>query len=106
MCNEGIKITIEEWAGDNSINLTDEQVEELMYAIDVAYDMSMPCGYGVGQVKTKENSEIEHLKSQIGLLQRFIQSKGYWITLFDNRIEQTIWHGCGDRCYTTHETFI
>ena len=106
MCNEGIKITIEEWAGDNSINLTDEQIEELVYAIDTAYDMSMPCGYGVGQVKTKEHSEIERLKSQLDLLQRFIQSKGYWITLFDNHIEQTIMHGCGDRYYTTHETFI
>lgn len=106
MCNEGIKITIEEWAGDNAINLTDEQIEELVYAIDVAYDMSFPCGYGVGQVETKERSEIDRLESQIDLLQRFIQSKGYWITLFDSRIEQTIMHGCGDRYYTTHETFI
>lgn len=106
MCNEGIKITIEEWAGDNSINLTDEQIEELVYAIDTAYDMSLPCGYGVGQVETREHSEINHLKSQIDLLQRFIQSKGYWITLFDNHIEQTIIHGYGDRYYTSHETFI
>lgn len=105
MCNEGIKITIEEWAGDNNIHLTDEQVEELVYAIDTAYDMSMPCGYGVGQVKTKESSEIDLLKSQIALLQRFIQSKGYWITLFDNRIEQTIMRPCGDRYATSHETF-
>lgn len=105
MCNEGIKITIEEWAGDNSINLTDEQIEELVYAIDTAYDMSMPCGYGVGQVKTKESSEIDYLKSQIDLLQRFISSKGYWITLFDNHIEQTIMRPCGDRYATSHETF-
>lgn len=105
MCNEGIKITIEEWAGDNNINLTDEQVEELVYAIDVAYDMSLPCGYGVGQMKTKESSEIEHLKSQIALLTRFIQSKGYWITLFDNRIEQTIMQRHGDRYVTSHEIF-
>ena len=105
MCNEGIKITIEEWAGDNNISLSDEQVEELAYAIDVAYDMSMPCGYGVGQVKTKESSEIDHLKSQIDLLQRFIQSKGYWITLFDNRIEETIIHHYGDRSVTSDKTF-
>ena len=106
MCNEGIKITIEEWAGDNHINLTDEQIEELVYAIDTTYDMSLPCGYGVGQIETKEHSEISRLKLQLDLLQRFISSKGYWITLFDNRIEQTIWHGYGDRCYTSHETFI
>ena len=105
MCNEGIKITIEEWAGDNNINLTDEQVEELVYAIDVAYDMSLPCGYGVGQIETQERSEIAHLKSQIELLQRFIQNKGYHIILFDNRIEQIITHNCGDRYYTTYETF-
>ena len=105
MCNEGIKITIEEWAGDNEINLTDEQVEELIYAIDVAYDMSLPCGYGVGQIETKERSEINHLKSQIDLLQRFIESKGYRIILFDNRIERIVMNNCGDRYYTSYETF-
>jgi hypothetical protein len=105
MCNEGIKITIEEWAGDNNINLTDEQVEELVYAIDVAYDMSLPCGYGVGQIETKEQSEIERIKSQIDLLQRFISDKGYHITLFDNHIELLIEHRCGDRWYTSYETF-
>jgi hypothetical protein len=105
MCNEGIKITIEEWAGDNSINLSDEQIEELVYAIDVAYDMSLPCGYGVGQVETKERSEISYLKSQIDLLQRFIADKGYCITLFDNRIERLIVHKCGELSYTSYETF-
>lgn len=105
MCNEGIKITIEEWAGDNNINLTDEQVEELVYAIDTAYDMSLPCGYGVGQIETKERSEINHLKSQLDLLQRFIESKGYYITLFDNYIEQLIIHNYGDRSCTSHKTF-
>lgn len=105
MCNEGIKITIEEWAGDNNINLTDEQVEELVYAIDTAYDMSLPCGYGVGQIETKERTEIRHLKSQIDLLQRFISDKGYHITLFDNRIERLIMNKCGDSFYTSYETF-
>ena len=105
MYHEGIKITIEEWAGDNHINLTDEQIEELVYAIDVAYDMSLPCGYGVGQIATKERSEIDHLKSQIDLLTRFIKSKGYWITLFDNRIEQTIVEKHGEWYVTSHETF-
>ena len=105
MCNEGIKITIEEWAGDNNIDLTDEQVEELVYAIDTAYDMSLPCGYGVGQIETKERSEINHLKSQIDLLQRFISDKGYHITLFDDHIERLVIHNSGDRSYTSYETF-
>lgn len=105
MTNEGIKITIEEWAGDNNISLTDEQVEELVYAIDTAYDMSLPCGYGVGQIEIKERSEIVHLKSQLDLLQRFIESKGYHITLFDNYIEQLIIHNYGDRSCTSYKTF-
>lgn len=105
MCNEGIKITIEEWAGDNNINLTDNQVEELVYAIDVAYDMSLPYGYGIGQIETKEHFEIRYLKSQIDLLQRFISSKGYHITLFDDHIERLIIHNSGDRSYTLYETF-
>lgn len=52
--NDGIKITIEEWAEDNNIEISNEQVEELAYAIDVAYDMSMPWGYGVGQIESKK----------------------------------------------------
>jgi hypothetical protein len=67
--------------------------------------MSLPCGYGVGQIATKERSEIRRLESQIDLLQRFIDSKGYHITLFDNRIERLIEHKCGDRYYTSYETF-
>ena len=84
--NDGVKITIEEWAGDNNIEISNEQVEELAYAIDVAYEMSMPWGYGVGQIESKEKSEIKQLNAQIDLLERYIKSKGYNIILHDDKI--------------------
>lgn len=63
--NDGIKITIEEWAGDNNIDLSSEQVEELASAIDTTYDMIMPCGYGIDQMESKEKGEIKQLRAQI-----------------------------------------
>lgn len=105
--NDGIKITIEEWAGNNNIELSNEQMEELAYAIDVAYEMSMPCGYGVGQIESKEKSEIKQLKAQIDLLERYIKSKGYNIILHDDRITRNymVNYSDWDRSVMEHETF-
>lgn len=105
--NDGIKITIEEWAGDNNIEISNEQIEELAYAIDVAYDMSMPWGYGVGQIESKEKSEIKQLKTQIDLLERYIKSKGYNIILHDNEITRSymVNYSDWDRSVMEHETF-
>ena len=105
--NDGIKITIEEWAGDNNIEISNEQVEELAYAIDVAYDMSMPWGYGVGQIESKEKNEIKQLKAQIDLLERYIKSKGYNIILHDDRITRSymVNYSDWDRSVMEHETF-
>lgn len=103
--NNGIKITIEEWAGDNNIDLSSEQVEELAYAIDVTYDMIMPCGYGIDQMESKEKSEIKQLKAQIDLLERYIKSKGYNIILHDDRITRNYMRSNLDRSVMEHETF-
>lgn len=103
--NEVYHITIEEWAGDNNISVSDEQISELCEAIEIAELMSLPCGYGVWQIQTKEKSEIDFLKSQIDLLQRFIESKGYHITLFDNRIERHYMANWGERSVSAHDTF-
>lgn len=105
MMNDGYRITIEEWAGDNNISVSDEQISELCEAIEIAELMSLPCGYGIGEIQTKEKSEIDFLKSQIDLLQRFIESKGYHITLFDNRIEHHYMANLGERSVSAHDTF-
>ena len=98
--NDGYKITIEEWAGDNDIKLSDAQVEELVYALEVANDMSRPCGYGIDQYQIKECGKIEFLENQIDLLIRFIESKGYSITLYDRKIEEFIGKQCGTSHYS------
>lgn len=105
--NDGVRITIEEWAGDNNIELSNEQIEELVYGIDVAYEISMPCGYGVGQIESKEKSEIKQLKAQIDLLERYIKSKGYNIVLYDDKIVRNYWvnYSDWDRSVMERETF-
>lgn len=103
--NDGIKITIEEWAGDNNIELSGEQVEELVDAIDITYNMMVPCGYGVDQIESKEKGEIKQLKAQIDLLERYIKSKGYNIILHDGRITRNYMRSNWDRSIMEHETF-
>lgn len=105
MSSEGIKITIEEWAGDNDICLTDEQVTELADAIDTAYEMSMPCGYGVDRYKHEENIEISRLKNQVDILLRYLESKGLHCILYDDKVVRPYWVNCGDRSYSTEEVF-
>lgn len=102
---EGVKITIEEWAGDNGITLTEEQVEELTEAVDTAYEMSMPCGYGIDRYRHEENVKIKRLESQIDMLLRYLESKGLHCILHDDKITRTYWVNFGDRSCTAHETF-
>ena len=105
MAIEGVKITIEEWAGDNGIAISDEQVEELAEAIDIAYEMSMPCGYGIDRYRHEENTEIKLLKNQIDMLLRYLDSKGLRCILHDNKIVRPYWVNCGDRSYNAEEVF-
>lgn len=100
---DGIKITIEEWAGDNELAISQDQIEELAYAIDTAYEMSLPCGYGVGQLQTKERTELQKLKDQISLLERFIQSKGHSIILYEDKITELVHVRCGSSHFTISE---
>lgn len=102
---EGVKITIEEWAGDNNITLTEEQVEELAEAVDAAYEMSMPCGYGIDRYRHEENCEIKLLKNQIDMLLRYLDSKGLHCILHDDKITRTYWVNFADRSCMAEEIF-
>ena len=105
MANEGVKITIEEWSGDNGISITDEQVCELADAIETAYEMSMPCGYGVDRYHHEENSEIKRLKNQIDILLRYLDSKGLHCILHDDKVVRNYWVNFGDRSASAEEIF-
>lgn len=105
MVNEAIKITVEEWACDNHLALSEDQIYDLIEGIDVARDMCIPWGYGVGQIETREKDEINKLKMKIDLLERYITSKGYNIILHDDKITRTYMVNWGDRSFTAHEDF-
>ena len=105
MAREGVKITIEEWAGDNGIALTEEQVEELVEAVDIAYEMSMPCGYGIDRYRHEENSEIKRLKNQIDILLRYLEYKGLHCILYDDKVVRPYWVNFGDRSTNAEEIF-
>ena len=80
-------------------------MEELADAIDITYNMMVPCGYGVDQMESKEKGEIKQLKAQIDLLERYIKSKGYNIILHDDRITRNYMRSNLDRSVMEHETF-
>ena len=105
MASDGVKITIDEWAGDNGITLTEEQIEELAEAIDTAYEMSMPCGYGIDRYRHEENIKIKQLENQIDLLLRYLNSKGLRCILHDDKITRTYWVNFADRSAMNTETF-
>lgn len=105
MAIDGVKITIEEWAGDNGITLTDEQVEELAEAVDIAYEMSMPCGYGIDRYRHEENTEIKRLKNQIDMLLRYLDAKGLHCILYDDKVVRPYWLNIGDRSVSAEEIF-
>jgi hypothetical protein len=100
-----VKISIEEWAGDNGISLTEDQVVDLADCIDIAYDMSRPCGYGVGEMQTRESEEIKLLKHKIDMLERYIRSKGYNIVLHDDEITRMFMVNHGTFSASGHESF-
>lgn len=67
--------------------------------------MERPYGYGIDQYQSNENMEIEQLKNQIAMLIRYLDSKGYHITLHDNKITRTYMVNWGDRSSSKHEEF-
>ncbi|MES0334788.1 MAG: hypothetical protein SFH39_00300 [Candidatus Magnetobacterium sp. LHC-1] len=77
---EYIKITIQEWAEDNFIDITEEQVNELSDAIDMCSEIELGTrGFTVGN-QTKSDIETETLKAKLSTLEQFISSKGLNIT--------------------------
>lgn len=103
--NEGVRITIEEWAGDNGLDLTDELVAELADGIDTAYQMSMPCGYGVDRYESENKKEIRRLENQIDMLMRYLDSKGLHCILHDDHISRTFFINWGGLVSSQREEF-
>jgi len=103
--NEGVRITIEEWAGDNGLSLSDDQVLELAEAIDTAYEMSFPTGYGVDRYESQEKNKIRRLEWERDILLRYLESKGFHCIIFDNRIERFYMVGRGEYACSEREVF-
>lgn len=88
--SELLKVTIEEWAGDNSITVTEKQVEELVDAIDICseYD-SGSRGFTLGhRPESGEAKKIKELESKLHTLECFISSKGFCIDYDIGRVTE------------------
>ena len=102
---DGVKITIEEWADDLGISLTDDQIEDLAEGIEIARQMSLPCGYGIDRYKHEEDVEIQRLKNQIDMLMRYLNHKGLHCILYNNKIVRPYQVGRGEYAVWQQEEF-
>lgn len=100
----GVKITIDEWAGENGIELTENQIDDLYDAISIAIEMEKPGGYCVAGVK-EENGEVQKLKNKLDVLTRFVRSKGYCVYVEENFVEIEKEVPCGS-CHYANEREI
>lgn len=73
-------IVLNEWFGDNNISATKEQIKELQGAIEIASEMQ-PVAQGA------PSDEIEILKRKLNLMELFIESKGFCISVNVDYIE-------------------
>lgn len=101
---EAVRITIEEWAGDNGIFLTDNQIEELAKAIGVCQEMEYVPNRAE-ELKREEDREISTLKHKVDMLERYLYSKGYNVTAYDSHIERTFMVDYGTFCGSDIEYF-
>lgn len=83
--NKALYITIEEWAGDNNLPVTDKQINELVDAVEICSEIDIGSrGFTLGhKAKTESDIEIENLKDKLNTLESFIRDKGMNIT-YDN----------------------
>jgi hypothetical protein len=80
--NESVKITIKEWANDNDIGINDNQIKELVEAIDMCSEINLnSIGFTLGyKIKSDEDKKIEILENKLRTLESFISSKGLSIS--------------------------
>jgi len=88
--NKLLKVTIEEWAGHNSIDITDKQAEELVDAIDICseYDYGSR-GFSLGyKPESEEGKKIKELEGKLHTLECFISSSGLCIDYDIGRVTE------------------
>lgn len=102
--SEAVRITIEEWAGDNGISLADEQIKELAEGIDICREMEYTPNR-TAELEREENREIAILKNQVDMLERYLDSKGYHVTTFNDRIERHFMRDWGTFSASDREVF-
>ncbi|MED3550178.1 hypothetical protein [Cytobacillus praedii] len=63
--SEGMKITIEEWSNDCDFEVSKEQIEELIDALNVCNEVEDMSFMFQRSVKSEKDKEIEELKNKI-----------------------------------------
>jgi hypothetical protein len=80
--SEALKITIEEWANDNALPVTDDEINELLEAIGVCSEIDLGSrGFTLGHnAKSDKDKKIDELEKKIQTLELFILEKGISIS--------------------------
>lgn len=101
--HEGVRITLEEWFGDNNIPITDEQIIELQEAIEMSYEMEfVPDRYS--DIKREENTTIKALERQIDLLTGYLGSLGHdGVYVANGVVKEVVTRNYGGLCSTSTE---
>lgn len=106
---ESVRVTIEEWANDCSMNITDKQVKELADAIEMCSEMEVGSrGFSVGYtVKSEEKLKIEELEKKLFTLECFLQQKGLCISYEVGRVtEHTMERISNSHCASNDKTTL
>jgi len=95
--NKNIQIAIEEWAGDNCIKVTIEQINELTDALDICSEIEMGSnGFALGHsVKSEDQRTIKYLEKKIQTLESFLSSKGLSISYDVGYVTEHTMEMCG-----------
>lgn len=87
--SEGMKLTIEEWSIEYGIDLSEEQIRDLIDALDVCSEIeATPFMF---QGNSYENKEVEKLEKKIRVLESFIEAKGHSISLSTNGVTEHLY---------------
>lgn len=73
-------------------------------AIDICQEMEYVPNRSE-ELKQEENNEIAILKNKVDMLERYLYSKGYNVTAYDNHVERFYMSNCGTFSASDREIF-
>lgn len=103
----GLFVTIQEWASEEGLSLTDVQINELMRAIQITREVEMyKTGWTPGDKPYKEReleTKLGKLERTISQLEGFMRSKGYTVSFDENSVTEHTQIPCGTAHWSSHD---